>query len=202
MSNGLTPDDGSVRVDGADYRDWDPDRLAAHIGYLPQDPALFPGTIAENIARFETIDGAQHELAAEQVVAAARMAGVHDMILSLPGGYDRRIGWSGDELSAGQRQRIALARALYRAPKIVVLDEPNSALDGEGETALMNAIAAIRRTGSTVIMITHRSALLTDATRLMVLVGGRVSAIGPYREIAERLAPRPQPTIMAKAASA
>jgi len=171
LAGAIVADAGSVRIDGADRRDWDQERLARHIGYLPQDAALLPGTIAENIARFETGDPEQR---AARVIHAAEAAHVHDMILQLPGGYDLELDWNNQGVSAGQRQRIALARALYGDPSILVLDEPNSALDGRGETALLAAIDAARARGATVIMVAHRASLFQAATRLIVLNAGRI----------------------------
>lgn len=183
LSAAIRPDEGLIRIDGSDMRDWDPERLAMHIGYVPQDAGLLPGTIAENIARFALLRGDPADRVTQDTLVAARAAGVHNLIVNLPGGYDRRIGWGAEELSMGQRQRIALARALYGNPALLVLDEPNSALDAEGETALTNAIADARARGATVLMVTHRAPLLANASRLLLLVGGRISMVGPYQEV-------------------
>ena len=183
LSGALVADQGTVRIDGSDMRDWDPERLAQHIGYLPQDAGLLPGTIAENIARFATARGEAPEAVADNVLAAARSAGVHDLIVGLPGGYDRRIGWADEELSTGQRRRIALARALYGNPALLILDEPNAGLDAEGEAALARAIAGARARGATVLMVTHSAAILSGATRLLLLVNGRTSMFGEYQEV-------------------
>ena len=183
LAGALVPSSGIVRIDGADMLDWDAERLAQHIGYLPQDAALLPGTIAENISRFSVARGECSEAVTTALLAATGAAGVHDLILSLPGGYDRRIGWSGEELSAGQRQRIALARALYGNPALLVLDEPNSALDADGEGALLRAIAVVRARSGTVFMVTHRAPLLADASRLLLLVNGKLSMFGEYQEV-------------------
>jgi len=171
------PARGSVRLDGATLAQWSPTALGRHIGYLPQDVELLSGTVAQNIARFEA--GAKPEA----VIAAAQAAGVHDLILHLPDGYDTDIGESGMTLSAGQRQRIALARALYGEPFLVVLDEPNSNLDSDGEEALTRAIVDVRKRGGIAVVIAHRGNVLAGVDRMMVLVQGRVQAFGPKEEV-------------------
>jgi len=171
------PARGCVRLDGATVDQWDPDQLGAHIGYLPQSVELFAGTIAQNIARFEP------DAPADLVFAAARAAGVHDLILQLPDGYDLEVGEDGGQLSAGQRQRIALARALYRDPFLVVLDEPNSNLDHEGETALIRAVEQVRARGGIVLMVAHRPAILAAVDLAMFMRGGTVQAFGPRDEV-------------------
>ncbi|MFO6291562.1 ATP-binding cassette domain-containing protein, partial [Pseudomonas aeruginosa] len=153
---------GSVRLDGAEIRQYERETLGPRIGYLPQDIELFAGTVAENIARFG-------EVQADKVVEAARLAGVHELVLRLPQGYDTVLGVGGAGLSGGQRQRIALARALYGAPTLVVLDEPNSNLDDSGEQALLAAIQALKARGCTVLLITHRAGVLGCADRLLAL---------------------------------
>ncbi len=174
------PLSGHVRLDGADIDNWHAELLGPHIGYLPQDVELFAGTIAENIARFSEID-------AEQVVAAARKAGVHEMILQLPDGYNTRIGEGGRALSGGQRQRIGLARALYGDPKIVILDEPNSSLDSNGEAALAQALRTAKAEGRTVLVISHRASLLNEVDKLAVFTGGTLTMYGPTRDVMARL---------------
>ncbi len=179
---------GTVRIDGAQLSDWEPDRIGRHIGYMPQEPSLFDGTIKENIARFDgEVPGNDPAGVDEAVVAAAQEAGVHELILQLPNGYDTRLGLGGAGLSAGQAQRIAFARALYGAPQILLLDEPNAFLDSDGETSLVRAIAAARGRGATVIVIAHRRGVLEAADRLLVMEAGKPKMIGPAREVVARL---------------
>jgi ABC-type protease/lipase transport system fused ATPase/permease subunit len=168
--------DGSIRIDGASYAQWDANKLGKHIGYLPQDVDLFTGSIAENIARLDC--GNQ-----QAVVAAAQLAGVHEAILRLPKGYDTRIGDGEVALSGGMRQRIGLARALYGNPRLIVLDEPNSNLDEEGERALAGAIEKLKVDRRTVVVITHRPAALVNADRVMIMSLGQIVAIGPRDEL-------------------
>lgn len=171
---------GHVRLDGAELRQWDREALGPHIGYLPQSIELLRGSIAENIARFGELDGLK-------VVEAARLAGVHELILRLPHGYDTRLGEGGADLSGGQKQRIALARALYGHPCLVVLDEPNSNLDSLGEAALANALVQLKALGRSVVLVTHRSAALGQADKLLVMNEGRMQVFGPAREVLQAL---------------
>lgn len=175
-----TPRNGVVRLDGADVASWDKTELGPHIGYLPQDIELFEGTIAENIARFGDID-------TDEVIAATRHAGVHEMILQLPQGYDTPLGVGGSTLSGGQRQRIALARALYKTPALIVLDEPNSNLDEVGEAALVKAVLEMKAAGKTVILITHRTPIISAADKLMVMADGQLKLFGPRNAVLEAL---------------
>lgn len=174
------PQHGTVRLDGADISQWDKSDLGPYIGYLPQDIELFEGTISENIARFGDID-------ADKVILASRQAGVHDMILQLPEGYDTVIGSTGINLSGGQRQRIGLARSLYGQPRLIVLDEPNSNLDEVGERALARAIAALKATGSTIFIITHRTSILSQVDMLLVLREGTLTQFGPTKTVMAEL---------------
>ncbi|WP_160108588.1 type I secretion system permease/ATPase [Pseudomonas izuensis] len=171
---------GTVRLDGADIHRWNRDDLGPYIGYLPQDIELFSGSIAQNIARFRETDP-------QKVVAAAQQAGVHELILRLPQGYDTVLGDNGAGLSGGQKQRVALARALYGQPSLVVLDEPNSNLDTVGEAALAGAIAQMKAQGTSVILVTHRSSALAQADRLLVLNDGRLQAFGASQEVLKAL---------------
>lgn len=177
---------GAVRLDAAAIQQWDSETLGRSIGYVPQSVELFAGTIAENIARFEV--GAP----SDAVIAAAKAAGVHDLIVQLPGGYDLQVGEDGQQLSAGQRQRIALARALYRDPFLVVLDEPNSNLDPEGEVALARAVTGVKARGGIVLLVAHRREILGVVDLLLVMRGGMAQAFGPRDEVLAKLAPPPQ----------
>ena len=188
MVGALQPTVGGVRVDGARLTDWDQDQLGQHIGYMPQEPSLFEGTIKENISRFAraaTVDEAK--AIDEAVVRAAQEAGAHELILHLPLGYDTKLGLMGAGLSAGQAQRIALARALYGDPVMLVLDEPNAFLDQSGEAALVAAIAGARKRKATVVVIAHRRGILDTADRLLVLEDGRPKMIGASNEVVARL---------------
>ena len=175
---------GRIRLDGADLDQWSPHELGRHIGYLPQDVELFGGTVGENISRF---DG---EADAKAIVAAAQAAGVHDLIVSLRGGYETQIGEQGEVLSAGQRQRIALARALYGDPFFVVLDEPNSNLDSEGDIALTNAVLGVRNRGGIVVIVAHRPSALVAVDWLLALNSGRLQAFGDKEAVLSKLVPR------------
>jgi ATP-binding cassette subfamily C protein len=164
---------GRVRIDGAALDQWSSEALGPHIGYLPQDMELFAGTVAQNISRFEPLPSP------EAVIAAATAAGVHELVLGLPNGYETEIGEAGAALSAGQRQRIGLARALYGEPFLVVLDEPNANLDKEGEEALTRAIQGVRERGGIVVVVAHRPSALEGVDTLLVMRAGRLESFGP-----------------------
>jgi len=176
-----SPAGGRIRLDGAALDQWSVEALGRHVGYLPQDVELFAGTVAENIARFEP------ETDSDAVIGAARAAGVHDLIVGLPNGYDTEIGEQGQVLSAGQRQWIALARALYRDPFLVVLDEPNSNLDAEGEAALTQAILGVRKRGGIIIVVAHRGSAMAAVDFVLVMAKGSVVSFGPKDEILAKL---------------
>ena len=167
---------GKVRLDGADIHAWSKAELGAHLGYLPQGVELFEGTLAENIARFAEVEPAKVE-------AAARAVGLHEFILSLPQGYDSPVGPEGARLSGGQRQRVGLARALYGDPVFVVLDEPNSSLDEEGDAALARAIQDAKARGTTFVIMTHRTSVLGVADKMLVLHDGQQQAFGPRDDV-------------------
>jgi len=167
---------GKVRLDGADIFQWNKEELGPHIGYLPQDIELFDGTVAENIARFGETDP-------QAVIAAASMAGVHELILHLPHGYDTPIGVAGSFLSGGQKQRIALARAIYCEPALVVLDEPNSNLDEAGDLALIDSLRSLKAKGRTVVVITHRANILSAVDKLLFILEGSIRLFGPRDEV-------------------
>lgn len=171
---------GKVRLDSADIYQWNKAELGPHLGYLPQDIELFGGTVSENIARFGEVD-------AEKVVEAAKRAGVHDMILHLPKGYDTLLGDGGAGLSGGQKQRLGLARAMYGDPALLVLDEPNSNLDDVGEMALLQAVQDLRQRGKTIVLITHRTSIIGATNKLLLLRDGAVAAFGPTRDVLNSL---------------
>lgn len=175
------PARGKVRLDGAALDQWSPEVLGRHIGYLPQDVELLDGTIAENIGRFD------EQLDVDRIVEAARAAGVHDLILRLPEGYETQVGEGGSRLSAGQRQRVALARALYGEPFLVILDEPNSNLDAEGDHALAQAVVHVRNRGGVVIVVAHRPAAVQNLDLILSIAGGRLQAFGPKDEVLRKV---------------
>jgi PrtD family type I secretion system ABC transporter len=189
-----TPTMGSVRIDGADLKDWHPDQIGPAIGYVSQGYELFAGTIRDNIARF------REDATDEEVVDAAIAAGCHELILQLPQGYASQVGDGGRFLSAGQRQRVSLGRALFRAPKLLVLDEPNAALDAEGENLLAETVIARKNAGATILLVTHRPGLLRAVDRIAVMRDGRIEALDARDVILQRLnQPRqapPRPTVV------
>ncbi|MCC2098338.1 MAG: type I secretion system permease/ATPase [Hyphomicrobiales bacterium] len=172
---------GKVRLDGASLDQWSPETIGPHIGYLPQDVELFAGTIADNIARFDP------EATPDGIIAAAKAAGVHEMIIAMPGGYETELGEAGVALSAGQRQRVGLARALYGDPFLVVLDEPNSNLDADGEKALTQAILGIRKRNGIAVVVAHRPSALAGVDMLLAMNQGRLVAFGPRDEVAAKV---------------
>jgi ABC-type protease/lipase transport system fused ATPase/permease subunit len=175
---------GKVCLDGAALDQWNPEILGRHVGYLPQDVELIAGTVAQNISRFEP--DPDHKA----IIAAAQAAGVHELILNLPDGYETPIGEQGAALSAGQRQRIALARALYGDPFLVVLDEPSSNLDAVGEEALTQAILGVRRRGGIIIVVAHRPNALAAVDHLLVMNQGRAQAFGLKDQVAAKMVGR------------
>lgn len=186
---------GKVRLDGADIHTWDKSEVGPYLGYLPQGVELLEGTLAENIARFGDVDMAQVE-------AAARLVGLHDLIMSLPQGYNSPIGRDGANLSGGQRQRVGLARALYGKPVFVVLDEPNSSLDEAGDVALANAIASLKQLGTTFVVMTHRTSVLGVADKMLLMRDGAQQAFGPRDEVLAALQKARQPQVQAPPAEA
>ncbi|MDX3926087.1 MAG: type I secretion system permease/ATPase [Shinella sp.] len=178
---------GAVKLDQAALAQWDPAERGRHIGYLPQDVRLLDGSIAENISRFEP------DAPSEAILAAADAAGITDMIVNLPDGFDTRIGEGAAMLSAGQRQRVALARALYGAPFLVILDEPNSNLDADGEAALAQALAGVRARGGIAVVVAHRPSVLAVADRILVLATGQMQAFGPRDAVLGKIARTPAP---------
>ena len=196
IAGAIKPQAGAIRLDGAEYDARDGDELARHIGYLPQVPSLFAGSIKDNISRFATATGVAQDVADEGAVKAAMAAGAHELILRLPKGYDTVLGPFGQGLSAGQAQRVALARALYGEPVLLVLDEPNSNLDQEGEAALMQAILGAAARGAAVVVIAHRAGVLARVDRLLVMRDGMVQQEGPREQVLEKMratAGRPTP---------
>ena len=183
---------GTVRLDGSDLQHWSPDQLGRHIGYLPQDIELFGGTVAENIARFSNAEDSK-------IIEAAQLAGVHEVIQKLPEGYGTRLSGDGGGLSGGQRQRIGLARAFFGVPKLVVLDEPNSNLDHEGEQALIAGIRRMQERGSTILLVTHKPSLVGVTHKMILLVNGEIDAFGPRDEVMTKvMGSRPAQQVEAK----
>jgi len=178
---------GTVRLDGADVYSWDREDFGRNVAYQPQDTELFAGTVRDNIARFLP------DATDEEVVAAAQQANAHELILRLPKGYETELGEGGAVLSAGQRQRVGLARTLFGDPKVIILDEPNANLDQDGEAALLAALERAKKRGATVVMISHKPAMFSLADKILVLVGGQITDFGPRDEVLGRLMKKPQP---------
>lgn len=182
---------GKVRLDGADIYQWNKGELGPNLGYLPQDVELFGGTVSENIARFGEVDP-------EKVVLAAQRAGVHDLILHLPKGYDTILGDNGSGLSGGQKQRLGLARAMYGDPSVLVLDEPNSNLDDVGEAALVRAVNDLRQRGKTIVLITHRTSIIGATNKLLMLRDGTAALFGPTNQVLQALQEANQKAVQAQ----
>jgi ATP-binding cassette subfamily C protein len=188
---------GFIRYDTAEIRDWNPDQLAEEIGFMPQETVLFAGSIKDNITRFQSRLTMSEKEVDEAAVAAATLAGAHEMILLLPGGYDHQLPIGGRGLSAGQAQRIALARALFRSPRYILLDEPNASLDAEGDTQLTATLEQLKAAGTTILVVAHRLSLLPVVDKLLVLRDGRVAMFGPRDEVIRTLR-QAQPQLVAQ----
>jgi ATP-binding cassette subfamily C protein/ATP-binding cassette subfamily C protein EexD len=187
LTGTLAPASGSVRLDGADVHTWQREDFGRHVGYLPQDVELFDGTIFDNIARMA-------EAPHDAVYDAARLAGAHEMILRLPKGYDTEIGEGGQHLSGGQRQQVGLARAMFGNPKFIVLDEPNSNLDGDSEAALLGALRELRARGITVVLVSHRPVLVQGVEKVLLMRDGAIEMFGPRAEVLKKIMKPAQPT--------
>ena len=201
MTGVWKPLSGKVRLDGAELDSWPGEDLGRYVGYLPQDVELFAGSIADNIARLSEVE-------TDKVIVAAKLAGIHDMILRMPNGYDTQIGEGGAVLSGGQRQRVGLARALFDSPRLVVLDEPNASLDADGEQALLQALLHLKQLQATVVIITHKTSLLAAVDKLLVVQDGTLVAFGPRDAVMAQLmkqqpgpppGPQPSPPVPASA---
>jgi len=187
MAGIWAPGGGKVRLDGADVYSWDREDFGRHVAYQPQDTELFAGTVRDNIARFLP------DATDEQVVAAAQLADAHSLILRLPKGYETELGEGGAVLSAGQRQRVGLARTLFGNPKLIILDEPNANLDAEGEAALLATLERAKKRGTTIVLISHKPSVFALADKILLLINGQISDYGPRDEVLGRLAKRNQP---------
>ena len=188
LAGALRPAVGEIRFDGAEQRDWEPEQLASHIGFMPQETVLLAGTVKDNISRFQAWNGASAAAIDEDAIAAATLVGAHEMILGLQGGYDHPLQLGGRGLSAGQAQRIALARALFRSPRYIILDEPNASLDSEGDAQLIHTLEQLKAAGKTIIVVAHRLSVLPVVDRLMVIRDGQLAMLGPRDEVLARIA--------------
>ena len=195
LAGAARPDRGIIRVDHANVVDWDPERLAAYIGFLPQEVSLFAGTVKENIARFQDPEETENGDVDDKAIAAAKACFAHELILQLPNGYDSPLGWGGRGLSAGQAQRIGLARALFGEPPILLLDEPNAHLDAAGEGQLVETLMALKARKAAVMVVAHRMGVLSACDKILVLRDGRIEAFGTRDEILARLSGGSAPPI-------
>jgi ATP-binding cassette subfamily C protein len=197
IAGALRPTVGHIRFDGAEQRDWDSDQLASFVGFMPQETMLFAGTIKDNISRFKVREGEPGAAVDADAIAAAKLAGAHEMILKLPGGYDHQLGLGGRGLSAGQGQRIALARALFRGPRYLILDEPNASLDAEGDAQLTQTIEEVKAAGTTILVVAHRMSVLPVVDSLLVVRDGQIAMRGPRDEVLRQIAPPPPTRVVA-----
>ncbi len=194
IAGALRPTTGHIRFDGAEQRDWDAEQLAGFVGFMPQETTLFAGSIKDNISRFKVRSGEAPGQVDGDAIAAAKLAGAHEMILKLPGGYDHPLALGGRGLSAGQAQRIALARALFRKPRYLILDEPNASLDAEGDAQLTKTIEQAKAEGTTILIVAHRMSVLPVVDTLLVIRDGQIAFHGPRDEILRKIAPQ-QPRV-------
>jgi ABC-type protease/lipase transport system fused ATPase/permease subunit len=183
------PTSGTVRLDGADVYSWERADFGTHVAYQPQDTELFAGTIRNNICRFAT------DANDADIVKAAQAAGAHDLVLRLSKGYETELGEAGTTLSAGQRQRVGLARTLYGNPKVIILDEPNANLDAEGEAALLKALEGAKAQGATIVMVSHKPSMFATADKMLVLRNGMITQYGPRDEVLRSLQGGPRPAL-------
>lgn len=202
LAGALPCDRGTIRIDGADLGDWEPERLGRHIGFLPQDSRLFAGTIKENICRFDAVIDTDAERVDAAVIDAALKTRAHELILRLARGYDHVMSANGQGLSAGQAQRIALARAVYGSPALLVLDEPNSHLDGDGDEHLLAALAELKAEGKTIFVVSHNRSILPVVDKILLLRDGRIEAFGARDEVLARMVPQSLPNVVRRVAQA